>query len=230
MPTRKEDFASRWSRLKREKQVEPSVSSPEGTEDNIAVTEDTTGDIAAKPEKPDSELTDSELLEKYKLPDPDSMKAGDDFSAFMKQAIPDRIRRRALRVLWGSNPILANLDELVDYGEDFTDAATVMENMPTIYKVGKGAAWKFKEEQERLAAERAAEEAEAAERRIHNGEPEQDLVLEEADEEDPETDEPTENEEADPETELEIAALPDEEPALAPPLPPRPRPMQFEFD
>lgn len=230
MPTRKEDFASRWSRLKREKQDEPTVSSPEETADTIAATEDAIHDVPAKTEKPDAELTDSELLEKYKLPDPDSMKAGDDFSAFMKQAIPDRIRRRALRVLWGSNPILANLDELVDYGEDFTDAATVMENMPTIYKVGKGAAWKFKEEQERLAAERAAEEAEAAERRLHNGEPEEDLALEEPDAEEPETIDPTETAETEPEAELELAVLPEEESALALPLPPKPRPMRFEFD
>ncbi len=225
MPTRKEDFTTRWSRLKREKQAEAQTATTKEIDDQIETIEETVDDVPAKSEKPDSELTDSELLVKYKLPDPDAMKAGDDFSVFMKQAIPDRLRRRALRVLWGSNPILANLDELVDYGEDFTDAATVMENMPTIYKVGKGAAWKFKEEQERVAAEKAAEEAEAAERRLHNGEPEEeDLALEEPDEE-IESEEP---EDIEPETEL--AALTEEDSALAPPLPPKPRAMRFEFD
>lgn len=84
------------------------------------------------------EKSEAEILEELGLPDPDTMKAGDDFSAFMKEAVPDRIRRRALRVLWGSNPVLANLDELVDYGEDFTDAATVVANLQTAWKVGKG--------------------------------------------------------------------------------------------
>jgi len=207
MPTRKEDFTTRWSRLKREKQAEAQTATTKEIDDQIETIEETVDDVPAKSEKPDSELTDSELLVKYKLPDPDAMKAGDDFSVFMK------------------NPILANLDELVDYGEDFTDAATVMENMPTIYKVGKGAAWKFKEEQERVAAEKAAEEAEAAERRLHNGEPEEeDLALEEPDEE-IESEEP---EDIEPETEL--AALTEEDSALAPPLPPKPRAMRFEFD
>ncbi|RLJ59919.1 uncharacterized protein DUF3306 [Litoreibacter meonggei] len=84
------------------------------------------------------EKTDAELLAELDLPDPDTLKMGDDFSAFMAKAVPDRIRRRALRTLWRSNPVLANVDMLVDYGEDFTDRATVVENMQTAYQVGKG--------------------------------------------------------------------------------------------
>lgn len=86
----------------------------------------------------EAEKTDEELLEELGLPDPDSLEMGDDFSAFMGKLVPDRIRRRALRVLWRSNPTLANLDTLVDYGEDYTDAALVVENMQTAYQVGKG--------------------------------------------------------------------------------------------
>ena len=81
---------------------------------------------------------DEEILSELGLPDPDSLEKGDDFSRFMARAVPERIRRRALRKLWLSNPVLANLDELVDYGEDFTDAATVVENLQTAYQVGKG--------------------------------------------------------------------------------------------
>lgn len=82
--------------------------------------------------------TDGEILAELELPDPDTLKMGDDFSAFMAKAVPDRIRRRALRTLWRSNPVLANVDMLVDYGEDFTDSAMVVENMQTAYQVGKG--------------------------------------------------------------------------------------------
>ncbi|MCY3874760.1 MAG: DUF3306 domain-containing protein [Rhodobacteraceae bacterium] len=82
--------------------------------------------------------SEAEVLQQLDLPDPDSLGPGDDFSAFMKAAVPESIRRRALRKLWLSNPVLANLDELVDYGEDFTDAATVVDNLQTAYKVGKG--------------------------------------------------------------------------------------------
>lgn len=84
------------------------------------------------------EKTDEEVLEDLGLPDPDALQPGDDFSAFMAKAVPDRIRRRALRRLWLSNPALANLDGLLDYGEDFTDSATVVENLQTAYQVGKG--------------------------------------------------------------------------------------------
>ncbi|MDE0303623.1 MAG: DUF3306 domain-containing protein [Albidovulum sp.] len=84
------------------------------------------------------EKSDDEILAELKLPDPDALQAGDDFSAFMAKAVPDRLRRRALRRLWLTNPVLANLDELLEYGEDYTDAATVVENLQTAYQVGKG--------------------------------------------------------------------------------------------
>jgi hypothetical protein len=85
-----------------------------------------------------AEMTEAELLESLGLPDPDSLTKGDDFSAFMARAVPEHLRRRALRKLWVSNPVLANLDGLVDHGEDYTDAATVMPDMKTAYQVGQG--------------------------------------------------------------------------------------------
>lgn len=96
--------------------------------------------------------TDEEVLAQLELPDPDNLQEGDDFSAFMAKAVPDRIRRRALRSLWRSNPVLANVDGLVDYGEDFTDSAMVVENMQTAYQVGKGML-KHVQEMARKAAE-----------------------------------------------------------------------------
>ncbi|MDX1781071.1 MAG: DUF3306 domain-containing protein [Thalassovita sp.] len=85
-----------------------------------------------------AEKSDAELLEDLGLPDPDSLNPGDDFSAFMAKAVPERLRRRALRRLWTSNPVLANLDGLTDYSDDFTDAATVLPDMRTAYEVGRG--------------------------------------------------------------------------------------------
>lgn len=82
--------------------------------------------------------SDQEVLEELGLPDPDTLTKEDDFSGFLSATVPERLRRRALRKLWGINPVLANLDGLVDYGDDFTDAATVVENMQTVYRIGKG--------------------------------------------------------------------------------------------
>ncbi|WP_425044118.1 DUF3306 domain-containing protein [Primorskyibacter sp. S87] len=84
------------------------------------------------------EMADDQILEELGLPDPETLKPGDDVAGFMAQAVPDRLRRRALRQLWKLNPVLANVDGLVDYGEDFTDSAKVVEDLQTAYQVGKG--------------------------------------------------------------------------------------------
>ena len=99
----------------------------------IAEAKQREADLAAVEEK-----TDKEVFAELNLPDPDTLGDGDDFKAFMSKTVPDRIRRRALRKLWLSNPALANLDGLIEYGEDYTDSATVVENLQTAYQVGKG--------------------------------------------------------------------------------------------
>jgi hypothetical protein len=76
----------------------------------------------------------------------------------MAKSIPQRLRQRALRKFWTLNPILANVDGLVDYGEDFTDAATVIENLASTYQVGKGMLAHIQHEEER--AKKLLEEAE----------------------------------------------------------------------
>ncbi len=82
--------------------------------------------------------TDAEILDDLGLQDPDTLEAGDDFSAFMAKAVPTRLRNRALRKLWLSDPALANLDTLLDYGEDFTVSERAIEDIQTAYQVGKG--------------------------------------------------------------------------------------------
>lgn len=116
-----------WSRRK------AAVAAEERVRDEAELEVRAAEEQAALEERPDEEV-----LAELELPDPDSMKQGDDFSAFMSDAVPQRLRRRALRQLWRSNPVLANLDNLVDYGEDYTDAALVMENLQSAYQVGKG--------------------------------------------------------------------------------------------
>ncbi len=135
-----ETFLGRWSRRKRDETVvEPE---PEQTQEAHA---------------PLEEKSDEEMLAELDLPDPDSLTEGDDFSAFMQKAVPDRLRKRALRKLWLSNPDLANLDGLLEYGEDYTDAAMVPEVLNTAYKVGRGFLKDIVEE-----AEDQADDAEVA--------------------------------------------------------------------
>lgn len=126
--SRGDDFLGRWSARKLQareaERVEPAPAQPE----------------PAAPPAPDlSERTDEEILEELGLPDPDTLWKGDDFSVFLQAAVPARLRNRALRRLWRSNPVLANLDGLNDYDGDFTDAATVVKGgVNTAYKIGRG--------------------------------------------------------------------------------------------
>ena len=96
--------------------------------------------------------TDDEILSELNVQDPDTLQPGDNFAAFMKSAVPERIRRRALRKLWLSNPVLANVDNLVDYGEDFKANSMVSAVIKTTYQVGKGML-KHTQEMERQARE-----------------------------------------------------------------------------
>jgi len=143
-------FASRWSRLKQEANAPPEEVAAEAEAELEAPVED--------------DRSDEEVLEEMGLPDPDTLKSGDNFSAFMAKAVPARLRNRALRKLWISDPVLANLDELIDYGDDFTDAANVIENLQTSYQVGKGfvdKATELSKADDAGAEEPAGEQAEA---------------------------------------------------------------------
>lgn len=190
-----------WTRRKE------AVEAEKRAEDRVRDDEAAAEERRALEEKPDEAV-----LAELDLPDPDSLGEGDDFTAFMAKAVPERLRRRALRRLWLSNPVLANLDELLDYGEDFTDAATVVENLQTVYRVGKGMV--RDEDLEPAVEEAEAEDAgEAAESEAGPVE---------------ETPEP----EAEPETEIEAEPEPDREPDPEPEIlaePPARRHMRFAF-
>lgn len=120
-------FAARWSRLKQEAREAPQeVPTEKAAPDQQAV------DAAAE------DRTDAEILEELGLPEPESLAPGDDFSAFMAKSVPTRLRNRALRRLWRSNPVLAHVDDLLDYNEDFGAEAVAGGVFETAYRVGRG--------------------------------------------------------------------------------------------
>ncbi len=89
-------------------------------------------------------LPDDEILKQLNLPDPEKMKAGDNFKNFLKKNVPEHLKKKALRKLWLTNPILANLDGMNEYDEDFTIATSALEEFATNYVVGKGFKGQFK--------------------------------------------------------------------------------------
>lgn len=130
-------FLSRWSRRKQAATATPEE--PEPVVEDISAAEFSEPDYADVPEAGgDEELSDLEIMEKYGLKDPDELGPGDDFAGFMRPVIPEHLRRRALRTLWRSNPVLANLDGLNDYDGDLTGGSVPAGQLKTVYKVGLG--------------------------------------------------------------------------------------------
>ncbi|MEM8743986.1 MAG: DUF3306 domain-containing protein [Pseudomonadota bacterium] len=178
MSERDDDFLSRWSRRKVEardgglqkkqpetphkpgrmrtdppkpKEAAPvAEADPEAPVQKAALPEQDQVPARAEEPQPDAKTApevpaDPADWENF---DFDSLNYGSDYTQFMKKGVPEAVRRRALRALWGSNPILANIDGLNDYDEDFTDAALVMKTFSSNYKVGSG----YLTEEERMAS------------------------------------------------------------------------------
>ena len=84
-----------------------------------------------------AERSDEELLAEAGLPLPEDITDGEMVQKFLKSQLPKRLKNRALRTLWRSNPVLACLDGLNDYDTDFT-FVTPAADFKTTYQVGKG--------------------------------------------------------------------------------------------
>ena len=168
------DFMNRWSRKKAEART---ATVPE--EEAIA----TPVDPEALPDQPiaaldpeaeagddaDAAVDSEEIPPEIADIDIDSLDYNSDFTVFMKDNVPEVIRRRALRQLWRSNPILANVDGLNDYDDDFTDAALVVKGLKSAYKIGKGYLTD-EDRDEEGKDEEAAKTAETAEAEATSGE------------------------------------------------------------
>lgn len=121
------DMLSSWSRRR------AAVAAEAAQEDRAAQEA-----ALAQEQEALAEKSDKEILESLGLPDPDSLAIGDDFKAFMSKAVPEHIRKRALRKLWRSNPVLACVDGLNDYDDDYLAQSIGQDALKTTYQVGKG--------------------------------------------------------------------------------------------
>ena len=128
-------FLTRWSA--RKSQIAQGLGVQEETVDDAALVADDANHQAAESDE-DAALSDAELLEKYELPDPAEIEEETGLDKFFDGKTPERLRQMALRRLWRINPFFGFVDEMVEYGEDYTDAATVIEGMQTAYQAGKG--------------------------------------------------------------------------------------------
>lgn len=118
---------SRWSARKRAVAAEdaaPDLPANDAAQDDAAA--------AARAVELDANRLAAEAVDLETL-DKDS-----DLSLFLRDGVPDLLRKAALQKVWRSNPIFANLDELVDYGEDFGRKELIMETFTSAWQAGRG--------------------------------------------------------------------------------------------
>lgn len=101
------------------------------------------------------ELTPEEVETVATLPPMETLTADSDFAPFMSGKVPEFIRRKALRVLYQSHPILGFRDGLNEYDLDYNVIDTLIDaTTQTSYKIGEG--------QEEALEKEDTEESEAA--------------------------------------------------------------------
>lgn len=122
-------FLSRWSRRKleaREAEEKP------GVEEANAPREADAGTTAAREAELQANREAAEAVDLAALDE------RSDFSVFMKDGVPAMLRRKAMAALWRSSPVFANIDGLVDYGENFADPGLVQKTLQSAWQVGQG--------------------------------------------------------------------------------------------
>ncbi len=126
---------SRWSRRKAEAAARtPEAEEPEGAampEDEAAAGEQ---QAAAEP----GPAADHPAAAAPELPDLATLTADSDYTVFLAPGVAEETRREALRILWRSDPVLANLSGLNDYDDDYRAIGTVQQVVETVYKAGAG--------------------------------------------------------------------------------------------
>jgi len=140
-------FASRWSRRKRAARAARSKAGTPAAVPAAEVPVSAESSHEAAPVPPEA------------LPDPETLSEESDFAVFLKDGVPEAIRRKALRRLWRLNPVFANLDGLNDYDEDFHDVAAAFEGLKSLYKAGRGYETDEDEPDQETAAEEGARQA-----------------------------------------------------------------------
>jgi hypothetical protein len=126
-------FLQRWSRRKRE---------PEPAESNTQVPAPAEPDLLPAGDAGEGDEERRLLLQKNceaaEAIDLESLDASSDYSPFFRDGVPKVLKSAAMRVLWRSSPVFANVDGLNDYDEDFGSPELIKKFTGSAWKVGKG--------------------------------------------------------------------------------------------
>ena len=152
-----EGFVTRWSRRKtevRERQAYLEIETLKKEEVSSQ------GEITVH-DKGGEEKTDVQ-----ELPDIDTLGKDSDYTPFLKDGVPNKLKRLALRKLWVSDPAFGIIDGLDDYAEDFSAIGIVAQEVLTNYKPGIGMVDPDEPKKEVVEAEGTSEIEEGATEQI----------------------------------------------------------------
>ena len=125
---------SRWARRKAETREKQSVGKERGGA--APSFEEEPAELPAQAEPAGGEAGPDEAAPPD-LPDIETLDADSDFTVFMRDGVPEELRKLALRKLWRSDPILANLDGLNDYDEDYTVSESLVKGLKSAWEATK---------------------------------------------------------------------------------------------
>lgn len=124
-----EGVLSRWSRLKRGEKTASEIERERAGDEEAGANGDD-GLVPAAAMAPPQDRSGEEaagddgdperMLTEEDLPDIDSLTSGSDFTVFLQKNVPAHLHKLAMRKLWRSDPVLANLDGLNDYDTDYS--------------------------------------------------------------------------------------------------------------
>lgn len=121
-------FLNRWSQRKleqddKEPQSDAAVPPKAGAESE----DDERRQLELQRNREEAEAIDVETLD-----------AESDYAPFLKAGVPKALKSAALRTLWRSSPVFANVDGLNDYDENFNDPDRILKFVGSAWRVGKG--------------------------------------------------------------------------------------------
>ena len=148
-----ENFLERWSRRKsgsqdktdaaqikenasEDKSAAPPQEPAAGPDEAASAAEDQ-AQQGQDPQNP-SETTEPQEPAPWENVDIESLTKDSDYTVFMAEGVPENVQKEALDKLWRSDPVLANLDGLNDYDDDYSKWGMVSQVVKTAYKVGQG--------------------------------------------------------------------------------------------
>jgi hypothetical protein len=205
-----DDFLSRWSRRKRAARRTDLQQPAEAPPDSIAAPGSRQDQVPTGNSSivgpPEAELDEEEIA---RLPSLDELTADSDISMFMRKGVPERLRNAALRRMWSLDPKIRDyVSEAREYAYDWNTPGGVP---------GFGGPLPPPEEIQKMAA------------RIigafnRDDEPPAQVAGQERSETPPS--QSGESSGSAPAQEADIAALPEADAALTPPLTPIPKPLE----